>query len=121
MNTLCIPNLVSLRPVQDVIVVQFLSRSLLDPLAIEAVDEQLTAVLNSTQPKVLLDFEKVESVASAMIGRLVALQQKVEAAGGQLAFCGVGAFLAQIFSLCPLPEAIRMYPDEATAVAGLRG
>lgn len=103
----------------DVTVVRFLRRTLLDPLALDAGGDAVAAALRAERPRVLLDFSRVESVASAMVGRLLAFHQHIEAAGGTLAFCGVGPFLAQIFTLCRMPASIATYPDVEAGVAAL--
>jgi anti-anti-sigma factor len=113
--------LMDVRVNDGVTVVRFLRRTILDPLAIEAIGERLNeALAGQAAPRVLIDFSRVESVTSAMIGRFLTLHQQVEAAGGRLAFCGVGPFLQQIFALCGIPAGIPVHADEATATASLR-
>ncbi|MGL4549550.1 MAG: STAS domain-containing protein [Gemmataceae bacterium] len=113
--------LIEVFPVEGVTVIRFLRRILLDPLAIEAAGDTLAAALRADHPLVLLDFSRVESVPSAVLGRVLALHKSVEAAGGRVAFCGVGPRIAQIFALCRMPASIGVHPDEASGVAALRG
>src|SRR4051794_23476524 len=104
----------------DVTVVRFTHRTVLDPDAIEAVGERLLALVRGEgRRKLALDFVRVESVTSAMLAKLVALYRAVEADGGRLVFCGVGAFLRQIFDLCHFPQAIPIYADATEAVRAL--
>ena len=104
----------------DVTVVRFTHRTVLDPDAIEAVGERLLALVRSEgRRKLALDFARVESLTSAMLAKLVALYRAVDADGGRLVFCGVGAFLLQIFTLCHIPQTIPIYADEAEAVRAL--
>jgi anti-anti-sigma regulatory factor len=117
------PDMLEVRSVDGVTVVRFLRRTLLDPASLAAAGDALAAALRGDHPRplVLLDFSRVESVPSAILGRLLAQHKAIEAAGGRVAFCGVGPFLVQIFDLCRVPGSIRTYPDEAAGVEALRG
>jgi anti-sigma B factor antagonist len=109
-------------PGQDVTVVRFTRRSIVDSAAIEAIgDHLLDLVHNQGRRRLVFDFSRVEMLTSGMLGKFVALHTIVQDAGGQLVFSGVGPFLKQIFTICHLPQAIPMHPDEASAVAALSG
>jgi anti-anti-sigma factor len=98
-------------------VVRFTRRTILEPGAIEAVGERLLALVRQEGRRHLaLDFTRVESLTSNMLGKLVSLHNAVEAEGGRLVFCSVGPFLRQIFTICKLPPNILICTDEAEAV-----
>ncbi len=106
--------------VEGVTVVRFIRRTILDPGAIEAVGERLLDLVRDHGcRRLVLDFHRVESLTSGMLGKFAALHSAVDAAGGRLVFSSVGPFLLQIFAICNLPQAIPMYPDEASAVGAL--
>src|SRR5262245_31477298 len=97
-----------------VTVVRFTRRTILDPGAIQSVGERLlTLVCDEGRRTLALDFGRVESLTSNMLGKLVALHQAIEDEGGRLAFCSVGPFLQQIFEICNLPKTIPIYADQA--------
>src|SRR5689334_18255574 len=103
-----------------VTIVHFTRRTILEPGAIDAVGERLlTLVRDEGRLRIALDFGRVESLTSNMLGKLVALHNAVEAAGGRLVFCSVGPFLRQIFTICNFPPSIAIYDDGASAVAAL--
>lgn len=103
-----------------VTVVRFTRRTILDPGAIEAVGDRLLGlVCEEGHRRIALDFTRVESLTSQMLGKLVALHHAIEDEGGRLVFCSVGPFLMQIFTLCMLPQTIPIYADEAEAVRAL--
>jgi len=103
-----------------VTVVRFTRRTILDPGAIEAVGARLLdLVCEEGHRHLALDFARVESLTSNMLGKLVALHHAVEDEGGRLAFCSVGPFLRQIFTVCDLPRTIPIYADQAEAVRAL--
>lgn len=102
-------------------VVRFCRRTILDPLAVEAVGERLVGLVrDGGHHQMVLDFSRVESLTSAMFSKFMLLQQAVEAVDGQVVFCQVDPFLRQIFEVCRLPKSIAIYGDEAAALAGLR-
>jgi anti-anti-sigma factor len=106
--------------VGSVTVVRFTRRTILEPGAIEVVGERLlTLVRQEGRRRLALDFARVESLTSGMLGKLVALHKAVEGAGGKLVFCSVGPFLQQIFTICNLPKTIPIHADEAEAVRAL--
>jgi stage II sporulation protein AA (anti-sigma F factor antagonist) len=103
-----------------VTVVRFTRRTILDPGSIEAVGARLLGlVCEEGRDRLALDFAHVESLTSSMLGKLVALHHAIEDEGGRLAFCSVGPFLRQIFTVCDLPKTIPVYADQAEAVRAL--
>ncbi len=112
--------LLQVERVGDATVVRFTRRTILDKDTIEAVGDQLQAVVaDRTCRKLVVNFDRVESLTSAMIGKLVAVQKRAEAAGGRLAFCNVHPFLLQIFNLVRLPDLVAICADEEEALDSL--
>jgi anti-anti-sigma factor len=106
--------------VGDATVVRFTRRTVLDGDTIEAIGAQLLAVAAAGDcRKLVVSFENVESLTSAMLGKLFAAQRKVEAAGGRVAFCKVDPFLLQIFNLVRLPDLVPICADEREALESL--
>jgi anti-sigma B factor antagonist len=101
---------------------RFTHRTILENTAIDAVAARLRELVRAEgRRSFVLNFARVESMTSAMLGTLVTLHRDLEAAGGRLVFCSVDAFLAHIFQICKIPEQITVYPDEAEAVRALAG
>jgi anti-anti-sigma factor len=106
--------------VDNVTVVRFIRRTILDPAAIEAVGERLLELVrNQGCRRLVLDFSRVESLTSGMLGKFAVLHATIEEGGGQLVFSSVGPFLQQIFTICHLPQAIARHAAEASAVQAL--
>src|SRR5262249_39773444 len=69
----------------DVTVVSFMDRKILDEQNIQVIGEQLFSLVDeSGRKKLLLNFSNVEYMSSAALGKLITLNKKVQAAGGQL-------------------------------------
>jgi anti-sigma B factor antagonist len=69
---------------------------------------------------ILLNFTKLDYMNSSGIGLLVTLLVRVQRQGQHLSVYGLNQHYQQIFELTRLNEAISIFPDEASAVVGLR-
>jgi anti-sigma B factor antagonist len=109
--------LLEIEMVGDVAVVRFTQRSLLHAETIEALGEQLRQLVeNSGCTKFVLNFANVESMTSAMVGKLVTLHNKIETSVGRLALCRIDPFVFQIFTILNLTHVFRIYPEEQQAL-----
>jgi anti-anti-sigma factor len=109
--------LLEVEMVADVAVVRFTHRSLLRAELIEALGEQLTGLVEGSGcHKFVLNFANVESMTTAMVGKLVSLHQKVEAGEGRLALCNIDPFLREIFKILNLTHVFPMHDDEQAAL-----
>jgi anti-anti-sigma factor len=109
--------LLEVERVGDIAVVRFLQQRLLHNDLIEDIDRQLLEVAEHDGcSDFVLHFGNVESMTSAMAGKLVGLHRRVEELGGRLALCEVGPFLMEIFKILNLPRLIDIYPDEQSAL-----
>jgi anti-anti-sigma factor len=113
------PDLIEVAEVRGVLVIRFTRRTILDPLLVETLGQRLLGLARQEGRPLLLNFAHVESVTSAMLGKLVALSNAVQAAGGRVAFAHVDPFLLQIFRLCNLPPHIPIHASEADGVQAL--
>lgn len=101
-------------------VVRFKRRTILEPAAILAIRDRLLQIAEAEGSRaILINFQGVESMTSAMLGELVALHRTLSSGGGRLAFCCVEPFLMHVFNVVNLPEQIPIFPDETTALQSL--
>ena len=99
-----------------VTVVRFARASILEDEAVALVRERLFDLVDRQgQRLVVLNFGRVVGLTSRMLGQVVALHKKLQAAGGRLVLCGVSPFLDEVFQTAELPGAlcIRDGEDEA--------
>jgi anti-anti-sigma factor len=68
--------------------------------------------------KFVLNFGNVKSLASTMFGKLTALHQKLEAAGGRLVLCQIDPGLREIFENVNLIPLLPVFADEREALQG---
>jgi anti-anti-sigma factor len=101
----------------DVTVVRFTTRTILGNDAIEAIGGQLLGLVEQAGCRqFVLNLENVESVSTAMVGKLVALHRRLEAAHGRLVLCRLGPFLVEIFKVLNLGQLAHVYGEEQEAV-----
>lgn len=114
------PNLLEVQHVQDVTIVRFVRRTILDPATIEILGDRLLALVREEGcTRLVIDFTRVESMTSAMLGKLAGLHAALIDAGGKVVFCNVGDFLRHILTVCKFPETIPIHADEPAAMAAV--
>jgi anti-anti-sigma factor len=104
--------------VGDTGVVRFTQRRLLGADLIEAVAaEMLRFVEEKDCRKLILNLAHVESMTTAMVGKIVLLKRRIETAGGRLILCQLDPFLKEIFKVLHMADAFSICDDEPAALA----
>jgi anti-sigma B factor antagonist len=80
---------ISLSEDDGVPVIRFLDRQLFDDSTVREVADQLFEALprGGSPIALIVDFSGVDLVSSAMLGKLILLQRRVDSSGGKLRFC----------------------------------
>ena len=103
-------------------VASFENDRILDELLIQSLGDELIGLSQDTDVNsVVLDFDKVEFMSSAMIGKLVLLNKKCGAANKPLRFCCINDNLMEVFKLTNLDKVFQIDPDVATSVGVIGG
>ena len=109
--------LLEVEQIGEVTVIKFTPRKILEEDTTEVIGEQLfSLVKNAGCRKLVLDFSRVERLTSVMLGKVVALHQKAEAAGGRLNLCKIQPRVYEIFELLKLPRVLNIYHEEHQAL-----
>lgn len=91
-------------------VVEFLDTSILDQAKIEQIkDELLGLVKNTDVPKIIVSFENVQHVSSAMLGALMALHKAVDNNQGELRVAAIDDRLMEVFKLTRLDKVLKIF------------
>lgn len=98
------------------IVVHFKEGRLLDESLIRDIGKELISLAETDEPKIVLTFGNVEFLASAMLGKLITLQRRVQQNNGALGFCSIPADTYEVFRISKLDNYFNIYPDEAKAL-----
>jgi anti-sigma B factor antagonist len=100
----------------DILTIRILDERLVEPEHLKRLFEDLYALLGKTeQQQVVLDFAPVKFMASAMLGKLVALQKKCEEYRAKLKLSSITPDILQVFKITKLNKVFDIQPDEPTA------
>src|SRR5258708_20139377 len=90
--------LLEVEQVGDCTIGRFTRRTILESAAIETIAARLRALVREEGFRlIVLNFARVETVTSAMLGTFLSIHKEVEASGGRVAFCNVHSFPFPIF------------------------
>lgn len=106
--------------IADVAVVNFLDKRILDEPTIQAIAEQLFSLVDEqNQRKLCLNFNNVEYMSSAALGKLINLHKKLTGVKGKMAMCHVIPQIFEVFAITKLDKIFKIFPDEDQALASL--
>ena len=103
--------------VDGVTVVSFVDSKIVTDEAIQEVGEQLYALVEGGGHKqLLLNFDNVQFMSSAALGKLINLKKKVGAVKGKLKLCCIITDLLEIFKITRLDQVFEIYDEEQKAL-----
>ena len=102
---------------EDVLVVYFADAKILDDGRIQQIGSELSEMATrATGGKMLLNFQGVQFMSSAMIGKLVLLNKKCKQENTNLKMCGISSNVAEVFKIMQLNKVFDIYKDEEKAL-----
>lgn len=72
------------------------------------------------EKKLLINFEPVKFMSSAMLGQLVSLQKKCKELQVDLRFCGISSEIMTVFTLTKLDKLFTIHPTESEAMKAFK-
>jgi anti-anti-sigma factor len=107
--------------VGPVTVARLARADLLDDSTITTMGNHLFALVDEMDcRRVLLDFGNVRRLASAMLGKVIALHRRLKAKDGRLALCRVDPGLAEVFQVLHLDRLFAIHGEEQEALQSLQ-
>lgn len=101
----------------DVTVVFFRDSAILDEANVEELGRELFDISDKgVKLKLLINFEKVEYLSSAVLGKLVALHKKMTKDKATLKLCCLKANIAEVFKITKLDKLFEIFPDQLKAI-----
>ncbi len=82
------------------------------------VRQRLESVLAQKPRRLLIDLTAVSYIDSSGLAVLIEAFQRIQSQGGPLALCGLQPAVRDIFEIARLDQVFKIYPDQATALAG---
>lgn len=104
----------------DVLVVYFTDAKILDEARIQQIGQEMMQkegeAATSDSKKMLVNFQGVQFMSSAMIGKLVLLNKKSKKDQIDLKFCGISPNVLEVFKITRLNKVFTILPDEEKAL-----
>lgn len=108
----------SIRKENEIYMVEFEDRKILEELTITQINEKLTDLVSAEQaPKLLLSFRRVEHMSSAALGVLININKQVTQRHGQLVLANIHPQIYEIFKITKLN---RLFNIQGTTAEALR-
>ena len=104
----------------NVSVVRFKDQKIIDPAAIQELGQELfDLVEEDDRKKIVLNFETVEFLSSAALGKLITFEKKAKRNDAQLILTNISPEIFQVFAITNLDKLFNIKDSEADALAVL--
>ena len=113
------PELVSQHK-DDVLIVQFTSQKILSDVLIAQIGRELLELADEANGKMVLDFQGVTFMSSAMIGKIVLLSKKCAGNKTVVKLCQIAPSIKEVFEITRLNRMFHIYDTEADALAAFQ-
>ena len=101
----------------DVTVVNFEEARLLEVHVIDEIAAQIFKLVDQMdRKKLVLDFSKVQFLASAAVGMIMNVHKKSQAIKGTVVLCGMKKEIMKVFEIMQLTKVLKFAPDEKEAL-----
>lgn len=102
----------------EVIVAYLAQTRIVDQAKIDEMGRLLEKLLNKAEHgKLLINFEGVKFMGSAMLGKLITLNKKCKDAKVQLKLCNIDDQIMTVFKMTKLDKVLDIYPSEDRALS----
>ncbi len=104
--------------IEEVLVVNFTDAKILDEARIQQIGQELmnAAASAGQKKKMLLNFQGVQFMSSAMIGKLVLLNKKCKTDEVALKMCSISTNVLEVFKITRLNKVFEIFDDQDKAI-----
>ncbi len=108
---------IAVNEVGAVTVVRFLNSKIRDEDEIQQLgDELFSLVDNDNKRSLLLNFQDVEIMSSAALGKLIRLDKKVKKSKGKLKLCSICPNIYEVFTITRLHQVYDIHDNQPAAL-----
>jgi anti-anti-sigma factor len=101
-------------------VVRFKDQKIIDPVAIQELGQELFDLIEKDdRKKIVLNFDNVEFLSSAALGKLITFEKKAKRTGAQMILTNISPEIYQVFAITNLDKLFKIKDSEADALAVL--
>jgi anti-sigma B factor antagonist len=105
----------------DVSIVEFADRKILEELSIQEIGEELHQVVEAEPGiKLLLDFRNVDHLSSAALGMLITLNKRVKEQSGDLKLSDINRQIFEVFKITRLNRVFNIHETAEQALNEFR-
>ena len=98
--------------------VEFVDRNILDEANIQAISEEISALIDRTEsPKLLISFSNVDHLSSAALGALITINHRVRDREGQLRLANIDPHIYEVFVITRLNKLFEIHDTAEQAAA----
>jgi len=114
-------SLFNVQQVGENTVVEFVCASLMDPIELEQIAQQLYKLVDEQDHRrMVLDFERVQYLSSQAIGLLLGLQKRLATLKkSTMTLCGVGPRLMELLRITRLDRVLSIKPSQKEAIRAM--
>lgn len=98
-----------------VLIARFQGGRIIDEAQIETLGREMNDLLTEESKKFILNFENLNFMSSAMIGKLIQFGKKCKNSGVDLRLCEINENIEEVFELMKLSSIFKIEKDEETA------
>jgi len=114
-------SLIMVNVIDEVGVVNFATSQVLDELNVQQLGQELMDLVEKQYlVKMVINFEKIKFLSSAVLGKLISLNKRIAKEKGRLGFCSINDDIIQVFKITRLDKLIPIYDSEADAIDGVK-
>ncbi len=107
-----------IRKQDQVTIVEFVDRNILDEGNIAQIGEEIGAIVNEDpSPKLLISFANVDHLSSAALGALITINSKIKGKDGQLRLADINDQIIEVFRITRLDRLFQIQPTAREALA----
>lgn len=107
-----------IEPRDEVAIVHFLQPRILDEEVIDHIGQELVRlVVEQGCRRMVLDFREVAAMATHMLGELLVLHKKLQAAGGRVVMCEFQPSLREVFEVLKLSLVFHLFETREEALS----
>ncbi|MFT5300065.1 MAG: anti-sigma B factor antagonist [Mariniblastus sp.] len=108
---------IELDSINEVSVVKFKDQKVMDPSRIETMGKELLSLVdNDDSENVLINFENVSFFSSAAINKLIVLEKRIRAQGGQIRLSNLRPEVRDLFSYTNLDSMFQIKDEQDEAI-----
>lgn len=105
------------RKAEGITHVEFVDRNILDEANIQRIGEEISGLIeNDPQPKLLLSFSNVDHLASAALGMLITIHNKLKSRNGQLRLADIDPQIHEVFVITKLNKLFQIHDTRESAL-----